>query len=67
MQYREAKALNGQLVVVETEDTHYLGVAEVDPSGITLRSGLVGRPPVISLFDVVDAIPATEHPLVVGA
>ena len=47
MQFREAKALDGHLVVVETETAHYVGVAEVTREGITVRTGLSGRPPVI--------------------
>lgn len=67
MQYREAKALDGHLVVVETEDSHYVGVAEVTCQGITVRTGLPGHPPTIPLFAVEDVTPASEHPLVVGA
>lgn len=67
MRYQDAKALDGQLVVVETETSHYLGVAEVSPLGITVRSGRPGHPPVIPLFAVENVTPAAQHPLVVGA
>lgn len=67
MKYTEAKSLHGALVVVETEDNHYIGVAQVSREGITVRTGLPGHPPTIPLFQVTDVTPAAEHPLVVGA
>lgn len=67
MTYRAAKVLQDQLVVVETEDNHYIGVADVSWTGITVRTGLPGHPVTIPLFAVEDVTPAAEHPLVVGA
>lgn len=66
MKYTDAKTLHGALVVVETDRAHYLGVAEVSREGITVRTGLPGHPPTIPLFDVVEVVPAAEHPHVVG-
>ncbi|GAC1611399.1 MAG: hypothetical protein NVS3B26_24010 [Mycobacteriales bacterium] len=54
----------GELVVVETEDDHYLGTAEVQDWLLALRSGYVGRPVLLDLDDVRSVTPAFDHPLV---
>ena len=50
-----------QLVVVETEDDHYLGTAEVRGGYSIVRNGYVGRPVHLNLADVQRITPATEH------
>lgn len=55
---------DGDLVVVETDDDHYLGTAEVRGGQLIVRNGFVGRPVLLDLADVQCVIPASEHPLV---
>lgn len=55
----------GELVVVETEDDHQIGVLDMSPDGVLrLRSGFRGHPHVINTDDLVAIVLATDHPLV---
>jgi hypothetical protein len=55
---------SGQVVVVETEDDHFLGLVDVDEEGwIRVRSGFRGHPHLIDPDDVVSISLASEHPL----
>ena len=55
----------GELVVVETEDDHQIGVLDVSPDGVLrLRSGFRGHPHVINADDLVAIVLAIDHPLV---
>lgn len=68
MQYLEAKALDGLLVVVEESDGNaYIGVADVSRTSITIHTGLAGRPPVIALDDVDDVTVYDQHPDVLAS
>jgi hypothetical protein len=52
------------VVVVETEDDHFLGLVDVDEEGwIRVRSGFRGHPHLIDPDDVVSISLASEHPL----
>jgi hypothetical protein len=54
----------GQVVVVETEDDHFLGLIDVDDEGwIRVRSGFRGHPHLIDPDEVVAVSLASEHPL----
>jgi len=51
----------GELVVVETEDDHFLGTAEVVDGTLIVRPGYVGRPLRVPLAEVLRITLATEH------
>ncbi len=54
----------GQVVVLETEDDHYLGMLDVDDAGwLRVRTGFRGHPHLIDPDDVVSVCLAAEHPL----
>lgn len=54
------------LFVLETYDGDaYLGELLFDSDFVTVRTGYVGRPPVIAVDDVAEIVPAAEHPDVV--
>ncbi len=61
-------AYHGEFVVVETEDTLYLGTIRVDRrrGQLTVYTGFTGRPPIIALSDVEGVTPAADHPAVVA-
>ena len=53
----------GKFVVVETVDDAYLGTLDViDRSHVMVRTGLVGRPAVVAVDDVVEITLAADHP-----
>lgn len=52
---------HGELVVVETDDDAFLGVAEVLDAHLIVRNGFVGRPVLIPLAEVVSISPAADH------
>lgn len=55
---------SGQIVVVETEDDHYLGLVDVDENGwFRVRTGFRGHPHLVDPEEVVSVGLATEHPL----
>lgn len=55
----------GQLVVVETEEDHFLGVLDVEPGGqLRLRSGFRGHPHLLDPDDLVAVTLASEHDLI---
>jgi hypothetical protein len=55
---------NGQIVVVETEDDHYLGLVDVDEHGwFRVRTGYRGHPHLVDPEDLVSVALASEHPL----
>ncbi len=64
MTYELARAYDGQFVVIETEDDHYLGTITVDREAVTVHTGFVGRPPVVPVADIESIVPAEQHPLV---
>lgn len=51
----------GELLVVETEDDHFLGTAEVAQDCLVIRPGYVGRPLRVPLSDVTRVTLASEH------
>ncbi len=54
----------GQVVVLETEDDHFLGMVDVDSDGwFRVRSGFRGHPHLVDPDDVVSVSLATQHPL----
>lgn len=54
----------GQVVVVETEDEHFLGMLDVDEEGwFRVRTGFRGHPHLVDPDEVVSVTLATEHPL----
>ena len=53
--------------VVETDDDWYLGQVDVKHGAVRVRTGYQGHPKMISPDDVVDIIPADEHPHVLLA
>lgn len=55
---------DGELVVLETIDDHYVGTAEIVDGLLVVRSGNVGRPVLLRPEQVRRVTPATEHPLV---
>jgi hypothetical protein len=56
-----------ELFVLETHDGNaYLGELLVDGDFVTVRTGFVGRPPVIAVHDVARVVPASAHPDVVS-
>ncbi len=55
---------DGELLVVETADDHYVGTVEVLESQLIVRSGYVGRPVLLRPEQVIRIAPAAEHPLV---
>jgi hypothetical protein len=55
----------GSLVVVETEDDHFLGYLDVEADGaLRLRSGFRGHPFLLDPDEVVSIHLAAGHPLV---
>lgn len=51
------------LFVLETHDGDgYLGELRFYRDFVTVRTGFVGRPPVIAANDVAQIVPAAEHP-----
>lgn len=52
----------GILYVVETERNRFFGVIESKGNKITVYSGYQGRPPVISIDEIVSMTPAHAHP-----
>jgi hypothetical protein len=62
----DPSALADELFVLETHDGDaYLGELLVNGDFVTVRTGFVGRPPVIPIDDVSEVVPASEHPDVV--
>ena len=54
-----------QLVVVETEEDHFLGMVDLLPNGIVrVRSGFRGHPHLLSADEVISIVLAEDHPLV---
>ncbi len=54
------------LYVLETYDGDaYLGELVFSEDFVTVRTGFVGRPPVIAADDVAEIVPALQHPDVV--
>ena len=54
----------GQVVVVETEDDHFLGLIDVDEQGwVRVRNGFRGHPHLIDPDEIVAVSLASEHPL----
>lgn len=54
----------GQVVVVETEDDHFLGLVDVNEDGwIRVRNGFRGHPHLIDPDEMVSVSLASEHPL----
>ncbi len=54
----------GQVVVVETEDEHYLGMLDVDGDGwLRVRTGFRGHPHLVDPDEVVSVTLAADHPL----
>ncbi len=54
-----------QLVVVETEEDHFLGMVDLLPDGIVrVRSGLRGHPHLLAAAEVTSIVLAEDHPLV---
>lgn len=52
----------GELFVLETYDGHaYLGELAFETGYVTVRTGYVGRPPVIAMDDVAEIVPAALH------
>lgn len=55
-----------ELVVVETDDDHYLGTLDTAPDGrLWVRTGRRGHPIRLHRDDVVAITPASQHPLVI--
>ena len=53
----------GKFVVVETTDDTFLGTLELLGTDHALvRTGFVGRPPVVLVDDIVDITLASRHP-----
>ena len=54
-----------QLVVVETEEDHFLGQVDLLPDGVVrVRSGFRGHPHLLDAQDVTSIVRAEDHPLV---
>jgi len=54
-----------ELVVVETDDDHYLGTLDTAPDGrLWVRTGRRGHPIRLHKDDVIAITPAAHHPLV---
>lgn len=54
-----------QLVVVETEEDHFLGMVDLLPDGIVrVRSGFRGHPHLLAADEVTAIVLAEDHPLV---
>ena len=54
-----------QLVVVETEEDHFLGFVDLLPDGIVrVRSGFRGHPHLLAAADITSVVLAEDHPLV---
>jgi hypothetical protein len=53
---------NGEVMVVETELSRFLGTVEVRDGEFVVRSGFVGRPVVLSASDVVSVTTPEPQP-----
>ncbi len=61
----KAQTPDHQLVVVETDNDHYLGVLDTATDGrLWVRTGRRGHPIRLHQDDVVAITPAATHPLV---
>lgn len=60
---------DGYFVVIETENSWYLGTLDVDSRNgtVTVYTGYTGRPPVIRFDEVQDVVRADRHPAVAAA
>lgn len=60
-----ASLWHDQLVVVETEEDHFLGLVDLLPDGVVrVRSGFRGHPHLLDADDVTAIVRAEDHPLV---
>ena len=50
--------------MIETDESTYLGTAQVDGDNLVVHSGFVGRPTVLPVTEVLGVTLATDHPLV---
>lgn len=64
----DKRSIDGQFVVVETDEETYLGVASFpSPDTLKISTGFSGRPVLLSVLDVDLIEPAEGHPEVIPA
>ena len=65
MDEHELAVWDGRFAVVDAQQARYLGTVRVRGGGLSVLTGMAGRPPVVAAADVDSITDAEGHPDVV--